>query len=136
MLIGELSRRSNVNIETIRYYERDGVIPIPSRTAGGQRVYDNAYVMRLSFVRRCRALGFGLNQIKNMLHMVDDNAVSCDHVKHMAQNHLTDVRSKISDLKKMEDVLAQTISLCRGGKDPDCPIIEALFSKNSETDPV
>lgn len=130
MLIGELSRRSNVNIETIRYYERDGVIPSPPRTAGGQRVYDNAYVMRLHFVRRCRALGFGLDQIKNMLHMVDDNTVSCDHVRHMAQSHLTDVRSKITDLQKMEEALDQTISLCHGGKNPDCPIIETLFSKN------
>ena len=135
MLIGELSRRSNVNIETIRYYERDGVIPAPPRTAGGQRVYDDTYTMRLNFVRRCRALGFGLDQIKDMLHMVDDNAVTCDQIRHMAQSHLLDVRSKITDLQKMETVLDQTISLCQGGKDPDCPIIEALFSKNPKIQP-
>lgn len=134
MRIGELSRRSKVNIETIRYYEREGVVPVPPRTSSCQRVYDSAYLMRLSFVRRCRGLGFSLGQIKNMLHMVDDNSVTCDHIKGLAETHLQDVRDKITDLRKMEAALDQTISLCHGGPDPDCAIIEALFDEAPVSD--
>jgi len=131
MPIGELSRRAGVNIETIRYYERTDVLPAPPRTEGGRRIYDEAALMRLCFVRRSRELGFPLDSIKEMLGMVDNKEVTCRQVKAVAQNHLKDVRSKIADLKRMETILSRTVSRCDGGEDPDCPIIEALYSERT-----
>ncbi len=128
ILIGELSRRTNVNIETIRYYERNGILPAPPRTEGGHRIYDEAHLKHLNFVRRCRELGFGLDSVKEMLRMVEGGDVTCEQVRIIAQNHLDDVRSKIDDLRRMEKTLNRTVSGCEGGKDPDCPIIEALFT--------
>jgi len=128
VLIGELSRRTNVNIETIRYYERNGILPVPPRTDGGHRLYDERYLERVGFVRRCRELGFSLDSVKGMLRMVDGGDVTCEQVRTIAQDHLEDVRLKISDLKKMEKILGRTISRCDGGEYPDCPIIEALFT--------
>lgn len=125
--IGELSRRTGVNIETIRYYERTGVLPPPPRTHGGHRVYAEDHLKRLSFVRRSRELGFGLDSIKDMLQMVDDRDVSCEQVREIATGHLDNVRSKIADLKRMEKTLGKTVSLCDGGETPECPILDTLF---------
>ncbi len=126
--IGELSRRGNVNVETIRYYERAGLLPPPARTKGGRRIYDEGDLKRLCFVRRCRELGFALDSVREMLQMVDDGGVTCRQVKAIAKDHLQDVRSKMSDLELMERTLEQTITQCDGGEEPDCPIIEDLFS--------
>lgn len=128
VLIGELSRRTGVNIETIRYYEKSGILPAPPRTEAGHRVYDEEHLKRLSFVRRCRELGFGLDSIREMLRMVDGGDVTCEQVRSIAKDHLDDVRTKIVDLKQMEKTLSGTVSRCEGGEDPDCPIIEALYS--------
>ena len=133
ILIGELSRRANVNIETIRYYERTRVMPPPPRTEGGHRVYDEEHLKRLSFVRRCRELGFGLDSVKEMLRMVDGGDVTCEQVRTIAQGHLDDVRQKIADLIRMEKTLNKTVSGCEGGGNPDCPIIEALFTGKTNT---
>lgn len=132
MPIGELSRRAGVNIETIRYYERTGVLPPPPRTEGGRRVYDEEHLKCLSFVRRCRELGFGLGSIKAMLHMVDGGAVTCEEVRAVAKSHLDDVRAKIADLRRMEKTLNTTVASCDGGQSPDCPIIEALYADGTE----
>jgi len=127
MMIGELSKATGCNIETIRYYERIGMIPKPPRTAGGHRDYDTPHLKRLNFVRRSRELGFSLDEIRQMLRLVDGGDVSCDQVHDMALEHLSDVRAKISDLKRMERTLKDTASRCSGGETPDCPIIETLF---------
>jgi len=132
MLIGELSRLTNVNIETIRYYERNAILPAPPRTEGGHRIYDENHLKRLSFVRRCRELGFALDSVKEMLRMVDGGDVTCEQVRVIAQGHLEDVRSKIADLKRMEKTLNSTVSTCAGGEDPDCPIIDSLFTGKLE----
>lgn len=128
MPIGALSRRAGVNIETIRYYERTGVLPTPPRTERGRRIYDEEHLKCLSFVRRCRELGFGLESIRAMLRMVDGGAVTCAEVRAVAKNHLDDVRSKIADLRRMERTLRSTVARCDGGQSPDCPIIETLYS--------
>ena len=128
MQMGELSRRANVNIETIRFYERKGILPAPPRTEGGRRIYNEDFLKRLCFVRRCRELGFALDSVLEMLQMVDGDAVTCRQVRTIAQNHLSDVRSKIVDLERMEKTLSLTVSRCDGDEDPDCPIIEALYS--------
>lgn len=79
--IGELSKRTGVNIETIRYYERNGVLPKPPRTEGGHRAYDSAFVKRLSFIARARQLGFSLEEIRSLLSLVDGSGFTCADVR-------------------------------------------------------
>lgn len=129
--IGTLARRTGVNIETIRYYERHGIMPAPARSAGGHRMYDEDHVKRLGFVRRCRDLGFGLDSVRDMLRMVDDDSVTCEQVKRVAESHLADVRAKLADLKRMERSLSETVARCDGGEAPDCPILETLYDPAS-----
>ncbi len=132
MMIGELSRQTNVNIETIRYYERIGILPEPRRTESGRRVYDAQARKHLSFVRRCRELGFSLDAIRDMLQMVARGSVTCDRVRDLATAHLQDVRSKIADLRRMETILDRTVSTCGGGSGSDCPILDALYPGNAD----
>ncbi|GAB4226529.1 MAG: helix-turn-helix domain-containing protein [Methyloligellaceae bacterium] len=125
--IGQLSRRTGVNIETIRYYERIGMMPKPPRTGGGHRVYDDDQVKRLAFIRRARELGFGLAEIRALLELVGTGSFTCAEVHTMTRGHLATVQRKIADLRRMEQVLEQMAAECSRGDVPDCPIIEALF---------
>lgn len=125
--IGELSRRTGCNIETIRYYERIALLPIPARSAGRYRVYDTADVRRLAFIRRARELGFTLDKIRALLRLAaDDGQGACADVRELAANHLAEVRAKIADLRAMERVLADAVQRCAAGEAPGCPIIDAL----------
>lgn len=123
--IGELSRRSGVHIETIRYYEKSGLLPEPPRSAGGHRVYSHDHSRRLSFVRRGRELGFTLDEIRNLLGLVD-GGYTCGQVKNAAVTHLKEIRNKIADLRRMERTLTKTVADCEGGAAPECPIVEVL----------
>lgn len=125
--IGELSRRAGVNIETIRYYERIGMIAAPARTGGGHRAYDDEARRRLSFVKSCRDLGFSLEEIRALLALVVDNDFTCDDVRALTEKHLAVVRSKRAELQRMERALAAMVADCRNGKMPQCPIVDALF---------
>jgi MerR family mercuric resistance operon transcriptional regulator len=132
--IGELSRRTGCNIETIRYYERIGVLRRPARTEGGFRRYSLNDLRRLAFVRRARDLGFTLDEVRALLRLADRRDRSCAAVRDLAAGHLNDVRTKIADLKKMERILHDMILQCADGTLPDCPLIEALFdAKASES---
>ncbi len=125
--IGELSRRSGVNIETIRYYERIAMLPAPPRTANGRRVYGPAEARTLAFIRRSRELGFTLDEIRALLALsADDGQGACGEVRKLAAGHLGDVRSKIADLRAMERVLADAVRRCDAGEVPGCPLIDAL----------
>tara|TARA_R110001592_G_scaffold27763_5_gene102653 strand:- start:13393 stop:13791 length:399 start_codon:yes stop_codon:yes gene_type:complete len=126
--IGKLSSQTGVNIETIRYYEKEGILPAPPRTEGGHRLYSEEHLRRLTFVRRSRELGFSLNEIRTMLDMVDGGNLTCSEVKDVTVKHLENVRDKISDLQKLEKTLKAIASQCKGNKTPDCPIIDSLFS--------
>ncbi|MHA1113723.1 MAG: MerR family transcriptional regulator [Alphaproteobacteria bacterium] len=126
--IGALSKGTGVNIETIRYYERIGIMPNPPRTEGGQRVYGEAHMTRLAFIRRSRELGFSLDDIRRLLQLVDGGEFTCGEVKEMTVAHIADIRKKVADLRRMERVLKEMASKCDGGDVPDCPIIEALSS--------
>ena len=129
--IGELSRRTGVNIETIRYYERIKMLPTPARTEGGRRVYGPNELRTLAFIRRARELGFSLNDIRTLLNLGAPGQASCADVREIAAHHLDHIRAKISDLKKLERLLAKTIAQCSGGKVPDCPVVEILDVRRS-----
>lgn len=124
--IGTLSQRTECNIETIRYYERIGMMPKPPRTQGGHRLYAAEHLKRLAFIRRSRELGFSLEQIRDLLCFVDGGRYTCSQVKAITVEHLDDVRARMKDLKRLEKVLKTMASQCDGGKVPDCPVIEAL----------
>ncbi len=128
--IGTLSAETGVNIETIRYYEKIGLIPAPPRTEGRQRVYDSTHLKRLTFIRRGRELGFPLDQVRELLGLVRGHELTCADVKTMTDGHVADIRRKVKDLKKLERVLTQLSAQCGGEAVPDCPILDAL-SKGS-----
>ena len=126
--IGALSKQTGCNIETIRYYEKIHLLNVPARTEGGPRMFDHAQVKRLTFILRCRQLGFSIGEIRNLLGLVDGDAASCAEVKSVTELHLGDVRQKIHDLKNLEGVLAQMVSECTGTEVPECPIIDTLYA--------
>ncbi len=128
--IGEMSRVTGVNIETIRYYERIEIMPKPDRTEGGNRQYNHDQLKRLSFIKRCRELGFSLNEIRALLEMADRKDFTCGEVHQMTMSHLVTVKHKLNDLKVLESSLKQMAAECSRGDVPDCPIIDTLFVIN------
>jgi len=125
--IGELSSRTGVNIETIRYYERINMMPHPPRTASGRRLYGQMENRTLAFIRRARELGFTLDEIRALLALADEGGhQACVEVRDLASRHLADVRAKIADLKAMEGILADAVHRCDEGEPSDCPLIDAL----------
>jgi MerR family mercuric resistance operon transcriptional regulator len=123
-----LARRTGCNLETIRYYEKVGMMPDPPRTASGYRVYGESHVSRLRFILRARELGFAIDEIRNLLGLVDGGTQTCAEVKERTERHLADVRAKIADLRRIEKVLAVTAAKCSGKDVPECPVLEALAS--------
>jgi MerR family mercuric resistance operon transcriptional regulator len=125
--IGELSRRTGVNVETIRYYERISMMPHPSRTASGRRLYGQMESRTLAFIRRARELGFTLDEIRALLALAAEGGhQACVEVRDLAAGHLADVRAKIADLNAMEGVLADAVDRCDQGEPTDCPLIDTL----------
>ncbi|MBX6368589.1 MAG: helix-turn-helix domain-containing protein [Rhodospirillales bacterium] len=127
--IGELGRRTGTNVETIRYYERIGLLEPPARTAAGYRSYRADDVQRLSFVRRARALGFSLDEIRELLGLADDKSHACEDVDRIARRHLADVEAKIAQLQALRRELQRIIGQCRGGTIADCRILGALSAR-------
>lgn len=127
MQIGRLSKRTGCNIETIRYYEKRGLLPSPPRTAGGYRLYDSDHLKRLTFVMRSRDLGFSMAEIEKLLSLVDEHQLTCHDMHQQTLAHVGDIRSKIADLKRLERVLTEIASKCSDGTVPECPIIDALY---------
>jgi len=124
--IGEVARRAECKVETVRYYEQIGILPPPERSAGGQRRYDVDHLKRLRFVRRARGLGFTLDEVRNLLQVADDPDPTCAEVAQIARVHLGDIRAKIAHLRRLEAVLDELVAACADGARPDCPIIETL----------
>ncbi len=125
--IGGLARRTHCNIETIRFYEKIGVLPKPQRTESGRRVYAQDLVQRLTFIRRTRELGFTLDEVRALLKLADARDIPCSDVKDLAIVHLDDIKAKINDLLRMQKVLDTLIAQCQAGDQPGCPLIETLF---------
>ena len=124
--IGQLSKRSGVKIETIRYYERAKMLVPPLRTASGRRVYDVTDLRSLVFIRRARELGFSLDEIRALLRLGGPEKATCREVREIAAHHLDDIRAKIDDLKKLERLLSRTVARCSGKAAPDCPVLDVL----------
>ncbi len=125
--IGALATRTRCNIETIRFYEKIGVLPKPARTEGGHRAYGSAHVERLTFVRRARELGFTLDEVRALLRLADARDVPCAEVKDVAVAHLAEVKTKIADLHAMQKALTALIAQCNAGDQSGCPLIETLL---------
>lgn len=123
---GDLARATGCNIETIRYYEKTGLLPDPPRSAAGYRIYSAAHATRLRFILRARELGFSMEDIRGLMGLDDGAAPTCAEVKERTKRHLADVRAKISDLRRIESVLAATASRCSGAEVPNCPVLDAI----------
>ena len=127
--IGSLSKGTGCKIETIRYYERIGLLPKPPRSQGGHRLYEEEHLKRLTFIRRSRELGFTLHEVRGLLRLVDGGEYSCAEVKALTLDHVAEVRRKLADLRKVKKVLEEMAAECEGGEVPECPIIDALYRK-------
>ena len=127
LAIGPLSKRTGCNIETIRYYERVGLLPAPARSPGRYRLYGDQHLKRLTFIRRARALGFSVQEVRTLLKLADERRRPCAEVRGVAAAHLEDVRAKIADLRAMERVLRETVARCMEGAGSHCPLIETLY---------
>ncbi len=127
LTIGQVARRAEVGIETVRFYERQGLIEEPLRAASGYRQYDGEVVDRLRFIRRAKELGFTLKEIKELLALRIDPSTTCADVKRRAEAKIADIQAKIHTLQKMKQALATLVAACSGrGLGSQCPILEAL----------
>ena len=131
--IGDLAKGTGTKVVTVRYYEHIGLLPVPSRTAGNYRTYSNEHMRRLRFIRRCRDLGFTLDQIRDLLRLSSRKEEDCAEVDHITAQHLLAIEQKISDLKRLAKELRRLSDCCEGkGIIADCRIIETL-SPSTET---
>lgn len=126
LTIGDLSKATGTKVETIRYYERIGLLAEPDRTSGNYRAYGKKDLGRLSFIRRARDLGFGLEQVRELLGLSDQKQRSCEAVDVIARDHLADVDRKLADLSALRRELDSIIRQCGCGTIAECRIIEAL----------
>lgn len=128
--IGDLATRTGTNAPTIRYYEEIGLIPPADRQDGGQRRYDDDDIKRLTLIRRCRAFGFPIEQVRSLVALAEDPDRSCLEARDLAREHMAVVRAKLRELKALEQSLARFIAncetACAGGPGPDCTILEDL----------
>ncbi len=124
---GKIASLTGSNIETVRYYERIALMPNPPRSENGHRLYSDDHLKRLTFILRCRNLGFSIEEIRSLLGLVDGESFTCDEVRDLTLDHQKDVKKKISDLRKLEKVLKNMAAQCEGGTVPECPIIDTLF---------
>jgi DNA-binding transcriptional MerR regulator len=128
--IGVLARQTGCTVPTIRYYEEIGLLPASPRTDGGRRVYGQAVVRRLTFIRRCRDFGFSIEQIRELVGLVDEPTRPCTEVRDVAAKHLMQLRQKLSELQALESSVAAFVcscdTACAGGAAVDCTILEDL----------
>ncbi|WP_022947069.1 Hg(II)-responsive transcriptional regulator [Methylohalobius crimeensis] len=125
LTIGALAQVAGVNVETIRFYQRKGLMPVPARPCGGIRRYSEADAARLGFVKSAQRLGFSLDEVAELLSLEDGE--HCDEIRRLAERKLADVRGKLTDLKRMEQTLADLAHACRTRqKNVSCPLTTSL----------
>lgn len=129
LTIGKLATRGSVNVQTIRYYERSGLLPKPSRSSSGYRLYADDAVGRLRFIKQAQALGFSLDEIRELLSLRMRPGTTCGDIRQRARRKIAAVDRKIEDLQHIKGALTKLAAACRGsGPSSDCPILEALDS--------
>jgi Cd(II)/Pb(II)-responsive transcriptional regulator len=127
MKIGELARLAGTNVETIRYYERDGLLPIPARSDGNYRIYGEAHVQRLSFIRRCRGLDMTLDEIRVLLHFKESPLENCADVNSLLERHIGHVTQRMQELQELERQLNDLRERCGEARDAaHCGILDSL----------
>lgn len=124
--IGDLAKQTGTKVNTIRYYEDIGLLPVAARTSAGRRFYNDGDMRRLAFIRQSRSLGFPLDAVRDLLALADDSSQSCEAVDSIACHHLSAIDSKIANLLAMRAELDRVISSCRHGTVADCKIVETL----------
>jgi len=128
LTIGQLSKQAGVKVVTIRYYEGLKLMPVPPRTQANYRVYDQQQLRRLRFIRRCRDLGFTLDQIGELLNLSTQGAKECSRVDRITEEHLKEIESKVADLRRLAAELRRIKNCCPGKRlIADCRILQALL---------
>lgn len=132
--VGELARLTGARVETVRYYEREGLLPPPARSEGNYRLYDNSHVERLQFVRHCRSLDMTLDEIRQLLAFRDAPERDCGLANELLDRHIGHVVSRIAELQDLEKQLKKLRGLCeRAQAARDCPILQTLSSPQGDT---
>ncbi len=129
MTVGQVARHTGVGIETVRFYERKALLPVPERNRSGYRVYQQAAVDRILFIRNAKALGFSLAEIKELLFLRVDDAASCFEIKEIAVDKISDIEQRIEALTRIRDALQELARTCRKGRSAaECRILESLLA--------
>ena len=131
LTIGHLARAANCRVETVYYYEKTGLMRAPARTEGGHRLYHEDDSRRLRFIRRCRELGFTIDQIRTLLGFIDEPNHSCGEVRTLARAQMREIEDRIADLRRLSGALEEMVGQCKESGYPveKCPIINALFEE-------
>ncbi|BFI96457.1 MAG: Cu(I)-responsive transcriptional regulator [Rhodanobacter sp.] len=133
LTIGAVAKRAGVAIDTIRYYEREGLLPEPARRASGYRSYGEETVAQLRFIRRAKDLGFTLEEIRELLALSADRQRGVKAVKKRAEQRLAAIEQRIAELQRVRDGLAQLVASCPGhGRPEECPILWALSGTEAQ----
>jgi Cu(I)-responsive transcriptional regulator len=126
MNIGEISRRSDLSVKTVRYYADVELVKASGRTDAGYRTYDEKALRKLIFVRRSRAMGFSVEECRKLLGLYEDQSRASSEVRSIAKQHLQEIDAKLDELKKLQKELSMLVNSCHGDDRPDCPILDAL----------
>ena len=127
LTIGQVAKRAGVGVETVRFYEREGLLEEPQRRPSGYRQFDEGIVARLRFIRRAKELGFTLKEIKELLSLKLDPSTTCAEVKERAEAKIADIEEKIRSLQRMKRALVKVTKSCSGsGPTSECPILDAM----------
>ena len=128
MKIGEIAKRTGFKIETVRFYEAEGLVPAPIRSGGNYRLYDRSHLDRLSFIKRSRDLGFTLDQVRALLRLADDPQGSCEEADTIAAVHIAEIDRKLADLAALRAEITQWGGTCNADVVAECKVIDALSS--------
>lgn len=133
MFIGELADAAGVGVETVRFYEREGLIPEPPRTGGGYRLYDAEAVRRVRFILRAKELGFTLGETRELLELRVTDPAACHDVEAAAREKITDIESRIRELERMRAVLDELVRACAANEETgECPILDSLTEGSTQ----
>lgn len=126
MKIGDIARATGTKAETVRFYEKIGLMPLPGRTEGNYRLYGDHHLKRLNFIRHARGLGFDIAEIRSLLGLVDQPERECAEADRIASGHLAAVDAKIGRLEALRGELIRMVGLCRGGQAATCRVLEVI----------